>query len=137
LLSVLARFFKQGRWKLPIETGVEGQSLIAQDQLLTVTRGFAAPEARTCHERAESLCYSLNRPLPLYLALIGLWRYSLMTDKLNATAGRAAKSVVKGYGRRHLMLRVSELASRQQRPAPKKISVARLPVTGSTFVYFP
>jgi hypothetical protein len=27
LLSVLARYFKQGRWKLPIETGVEGQSL--------------------------------------------------------------------------------------------------------------
>jgi hypothetical protein len=94
LLSVLARFFKQGRWELPIETGVEGQSLIAEDQLfilmqaalyLTVTRGFAAPEARTCHERAESLCYSLNRPLPLYLALIGLWRYSLMTNKLSAT----------------------------------------------------
>ena len=27
MLSVLARYFKQGRWKLPIETGVEGQSL--------------------------------------------------------------------------------------------------------------
>jgi hypothetical protein len=31
------------------------------------------------------LCHSLNRPLPLYSALIGRWRYSLITDKLTAT----------------------------------------------------
>jgi serine/threonine protein kinase len=94
LLSVLVHFFERGRWGSLVETAVEGQSLTAEDQLfilmqaalyLTVTRGFAAPEARTCHERAESLCHLLNRPLPLYLALIGLWRYSLMTDKLSAT----------------------------------------------------
>ena len=52
---------------------------------LTTTRGFAAPEARICYERAESLCHSLNRPLVLFSALIGLWRYSLVTDKLTAT----------------------------------------------------
>jgi tetratricopeptide (TPR) repeat protein len=74
--------------------GVEGQSLTAEDHLyilmqaalyLTVTRGFAAPEARMCYERVESLCHSLNRPLLLYSALISQWRYSLWTDKLNAT----------------------------------------------------
>jgi tetratricopeptide (TPR) repeat protein len=52
---------------------------------LTVTRGFAAPEARTCYERVESLCHSLNRPLLLYSALTSQWRYSLWTDKLTAT----------------------------------------------------
>ena len=94
LLSVLVHFFEHGRWGSPVETGVEGQSLTAEDQLfilmqaalyLTATRGFAAPEARICYERAESLCHSLNRPLLLYLALIGQWRYSLITDKLTAT----------------------------------------------------
>ena len=52
---------------------------------LTATRGYAAPEARTCYERAESLCHSLNRPLVLFSALKGQWRYSLVTDKLTAT----------------------------------------------------
>jgi hypothetical protein len=31
------------------------------------------------------LAHSLNRPLLLYSALIGQWRYSLITDKLTAT----------------------------------------------------
>ena len=94
LLSVLAHFFEHGRWGSPVEIGVEGQSLTAEDQLfilmqaglyLTATRGLAAPEARICYERAESLCHSLNRPLLLYAALMGQWRYSLVTDKLTAT----------------------------------------------------
>ena len=94
LLSVLVHFFEHGRWGSPVETGVEGQSLTAEDQLfilmqaglyLTATRGLAAPEARICYERAESLCHSLNRPLLLYVALMGQWRYSLITDKLSAT----------------------------------------------------
>jgi hypothetical protein len=33
----------------------------------------------------ESLCNSLNRPLLLFAALKGQWRYSLVTDKLTAT----------------------------------------------------
>jgi hypothetical protein len=94
LLSVLVHFFEQGRWELPIEMGVEAQSLTQEDQLfilmqaglyLTATRGFAEPEARSCYERAESLCVSLNRPLVLFAALRGLWRYSLVTNKLSAT----------------------------------------------------
>jgi hypothetical protein len=77
-----------------VETGLEGQTLTAEDQLfilmqaglyLTATRGTAAPEVRICYERAESLCHSLNRPRLLYAALIGQWRYSLQTDKLTAT----------------------------------------------------
>ncbi len=94
LLSVLLHFFQHGRWGSPVEKGLEGQSLTPEDQLfilmqaglyLTATRGFAEPEARTCYERAESLCDSLNRPLVLFSALRGLWRYSLVTDKLSAT----------------------------------------------------
>jgi hypothetical protein len=91
---VSAHFFETGRWGSPVEIGVEGQSLTAEDQLfllmqaalyLTAIRGFSAPEARICCERAESLCHLLNRPVLLYSALMGQWRYSLGTDKLSAT----------------------------------------------------
>jgi MalT-like TPR region len=101
LLSVLVHFFKHRRWGSPVETAIEGQSLIAEDQLfvlmqaalyLTTTRGLGAPEARTCYERAEPLCHSLGRPVLLYVALMGQWRYSLMNDKLTA-AMQIAKRV--------------------------------------------
>jgi tRNA A-37 threonylcarbamoyl transferase component Bud32/predicted ATPase len=94
LLSVLTHFFEDGRWGSLVQAGVEGHSLTAEDQLfilmevglyLTATRGLSAPEARICYERAESLCQLLNRPLPLYAALIGQWRHSLITDTLTAT----------------------------------------------------
>jgi predicted ATPase len=94
LLSALAHFFENGRWGSLVETGVEGQSLTAEDQLLvlmqaalylTALRGQASLEGRSCYERAESLCHSLNHPRLLYVALIGQWRYSLITDKLTAT----------------------------------------------------
>ncbi len=94
LLAALIHFFENGRWGLPEEMDVEGHGLTAEDQLfilmqaglyLTATRGFAAPEALSCYERAESLCVSLNQPLVLFSALRGLWRYSLVTDKLSAT----------------------------------------------------
>jgi tetratricopeptide (TPR) repeat protein len=94
LLSVLIHFFEHGRWGSLVETGTEGQSLVAEDQLfilmqaglyLTATRGLGAPEARICYEQAEPLCRLLNRPLLLCVALIGLFRYSLQTDKLSAT----------------------------------------------------
>jgi len=101
LLSVLVHFFEQGRWGSPVETAVEGQSLTEEDQLfilmqaapyLTATRGLGSPEARICCGRAEPLCYSLGRPLLLNVALIGRWRYTLMTDKLSA-AMQIAKRV--------------------------------------------
>ena len=94
LLSVLVHFFEHGGWGSPMTTGVEGQRLTAEDQLfllmqaalnLEATRGMAAPEARVCYERAESLCHSLNRPQLLYATLMGQWRYSFMTEKLSAT----------------------------------------------------
>jgi tetratricopeptide (TPR) repeat protein len=93
LLSVLVHFFEHGRWGLLVETAVEGQSISAEDQLfilmqtaayLTATRGPGAPEARNCYECAESLCHSLGRPLLLYVAFIGQWRYTINTDKLSA-----------------------------------------------------
>jgi hypothetical protein len=94
LLLVLARFFEHERWSSPLQQGVEDQSLSAEDQLfvlmeaglyLTATRGLASPDARVCCQRAETLSRLLDRPLALFYALTGLWRYSLMTDKLSAT----------------------------------------------------
>jgi predicted ATPase len=94
LLSVLAHFFENGRWGSEVETGVDEQSLSGEAQLfilmqtaqyLTATRGFAAPDAQICYGRVASLCHSLGRSRPLYVALVGEWRYSLMTEKLTAT----------------------------------------------------
>jgi serine/threonine protein kinase len=94
LLFALAHFFEDGNWGSFRESSVEGQCLDGEDRLfvllqagmyLTATRGFSAPEARSCYERAESLCRSLNRPLLLYMALLGQWHCSLLTDKLTAT----------------------------------------------------
>ena len=94
LLSALVHFFEDGRWGSLVETAIEAQSLTPEDQLfilmqaglyLTAARGLQSPEARICHERLASLCHSLGRPLLLYSALTGQWRYSLMTDKLAAT----------------------------------------------------
>jgi serine/threonine protein kinase len=94
LLSVLIHFFESGRWESLVEAGVEGQRLSAEDQLfilmqagmyLTTTRGLQSPEAHICYEHAEPLCHSLHRPALLYVALIGQWRFSLLTDNLQAT----------------------------------------------------
>jgi Protein kinase domain/NACHT domain len=94
LLSALVHFFEQGNWCSLVETCSEEHGLTVEDQLfiltqagqlLTATRGMGATEARTCYERLASLSHSLGRPLPLHVALIGLWRYSLLTDKLTAT----------------------------------------------------
>jgi hypothetical protein len=93
LLSVLVKYFEDGRWGSLVETAFEGQSLTAEDQLfilmqaglyLTTTRGVGAPEARICYERAEPLCHSLNDARLLYVSLMGQWRYVLMTDKQSA-----------------------------------------------------
>ncbi len=92
LLSVLVHFFEQGRWGSPVKASVEEQSLTAEDQLfilmqaatyLTATRGVGAPETRICYEHAESLSHLLGRP-PLMRALLGQWRYTLVTDTLSA-----------------------------------------------------
>ena len=100
LLTVLAHFFEQGHWGSLAETRTEGQSLTPEDQLfilmqaglyLTATRGFQSPEARICYYHAEPLCHSLNRPLQLYLALMGHYRFSLVTDRLTATMQTAKR----------------------------------------------
>ena len=112
LLSVLAHFFERGRWGSLAQTAAAGQSLTAQDQLfilmqggmyLAATRGMAASEAQICYDRAESLCHSLNRPLLLYAALMGQWRFSSTADRLNA-----ALQIAK---------RIYALAQRQNEPA--------------------
>ena len=92
LLSVLVHFFEHGRWGSLVQRGVERQRLTAEDQLfvlmqagmyLTATRGFSAPEALICYERAESLCHSLKRPIDLHVTLMGQWRHSNTTDNLS------------------------------------------------------
>jgi hypothetical protein len=112
LLSVLVHFFGRGRWGSPAETAVVGESLTAKDQLLILmqagmylaaTRGLAASEAQICYDRAESLCHSLNRPLLLYAALMGQWRFSDISDRLS-TALQIAK-------------RIYALAQQQNEPA--------------------
>jgi serine/threonine protein kinase len=112
LLSVSIHFFEHLEWDSPVEVGLEEQSLAAEDQLfileqagqyLTATRGFAAPEVRRCYERAESLCRLLNRPLLLYVALMGQWRHSCCTDKLTTTM--------------QLAERIHSLALQQNEPA--------------------
>ena len=100
LLSVLDHFFENGRWGSLVQPSLEGQDLNAEDQsfilieagtYLTATRGFSAPEARICHQRVESLCHSLNHPMLLFTALMGQWRYSLVTDGVTATMGIAQR----------------------------------------------
>ena len=94
LLTVLIHFFEDARWGSLVQTAIDGQSLSIADQLLilmqaglylTTTRGLASIEAQICYQRAESLCHSLNDPRLLYMALMGQWRHSLITDKLTAT----------------------------------------------------
>jgi serine/threonine protein kinase len=115
LLSVLIHFFESGHWGAPVKIGVGTQGLTGEDQLfilmqvgqyLTATRGYSLREARLCYERVESLCHSLNRPLLLYVALTGQWRYSLFTDKLTATMQIAKRvhSLAKEYNDSALMI---------------------------------
>jgi tetratricopeptide (TPR) repeat protein len=97
LLTVLAHFFEPGRWGTLLETNAERQSLSTEDRVylllqaalyLTVTKETQAPEVGICYECAEKLCLSVNRLFLskfYYSALIGRWRYSLMSDKLSRT----------------------------------------------------
>ena len=112
LLSVLVHFFEHGHWGLLVKGDSEEQSLTAEDQLfilmqaaqyLAATRGLAAPEAGVCYERAEFLCRSLDRSELLYVALMGLWRYSVSSDTLAAATDAAE--------------RVYSLAEKQNNPA--------------------
>ena len=112
LLSALVHFFERGRWGSLAQTAAAEKSLTAEDQLfilmqagmyLAATRGMAASEAQICYDRAESLCHSLNRPLLLYAALMGQWRFSSTADRLSA-----ALQIAK---------RIYALAQRQNEPA--------------------
>jgi serine/threonine protein kinase len=93
LLAVLVYYFENGRWGSLVRRDAEGPILTAEDQLfilmqaglyLTVTRGQGTPDAFLCYERAEPLCRSLARSVLLYIALIGQWRYFLISSKLPA-----------------------------------------------------
>ena len=51
LLSVLIHFFENGRWGSPVQTGVEGQSLTAEDQLFILMQAAAILNS---HARSRS-----------------------------------------------------------------------------------
>jgi serine/threonine protein kinase len=115
LLSVLVHFFEDRRWGVPAQSGAEGQNLTAEDQLLilmeagmclTATRGMGASEARSCYERAEVLCHSLHRPMPLYSALMGQYLFSFFTDTLTATMqiSQRINSLAQGQNNGALMI---------------------------------
>src|SRR5262249_16062349 len=113
LLLVLAHFFEKGRGGSLAETGVEGQNLSDEDHLFILmqaaayltARELGSPEARIGYERAEPLCHSLGRPHPLFVALVGRWRYTVITDKMSAAMQIAE--------------RVYSLAQRQDDPMVK------------------
>ena len=106
LLSILIHLFEDDRWESPVQKGAEEQSLTAEDQLYILLQAAvnitamreAAPEARLCYERAESLCHSLNRPLLLYVALMGLCRYYTIVGKASAATQFAKRLVLAGAG---------------------------------------
>ena len=115
LLLVLGHFFENGHWGAPAETDAEEQRLNGEDQLfillqagqfLSAIRGFAAPEAQICYDRVASLCHALHLSRPLYVALVGQWRNSLMTEKLTGTMEIAERvySLVQGENDAALML---------------------------------
>jgi tetratricopeptide (TPR) repeat protein len=100
LLMALVHFFEDGRWSSSVKVGVGAQRLTAEDRLFILmqaglylgsTRGSSTPGSRSCYERAEPLCHLLNRPVLLYSALMGQWRYSLVTEKLSVALGFAQR----------------------------------------------
>ena len=92
LLSVLIHFFEAGRWGSLVQVHGEEHGLTEEDQLFILIQAAlnitamreSAPEAKICYERAEALCHSLDRPLLLYVALMGQLRYSVVAGKLSA-----------------------------------------------------
>ena len=127
LLSALVHFFEDRRWDSAVDLGVGVHRLTAEDQLFILTqaglylssiRGFSAPEARGCYARVESLSHSLNRPMLLYSALMGQWRYSFIADKLSAATQVAE--------------RVHSLAEEQKNPA---MMIGACQALVSTFYY--
>jgi hypothetical protein len=142
LLSALAAFFEPGRWGTFVQTGVERQGLMAEDQLfiltqaglyLTATRGFAAPEVRDCYERAESLCHSLDRPWLLYAALLSQWRNALATDKLTVAMEIAQRVYSLADGLHNPALMVGPTAPWRQRSSIRGISSSGYNKRGMAF----
>jgi predicted ATPase len=100
LLTALVHFFEDGRWSSPVKVGVGAQRLTVEDQLFILmqaglylgsTRGSSTPGSRSCYERAEPLCHLLNRPVLLYSALMGQWRYSIIADKMSVALEAAQR----------------------------------------------
>src|SRR6201984_2318885 len=101
LLSVLIHFFENLRWDSPVETGLEEQSLTAEDKFfilsqaalyLGLARGESSPEARVCNERLMLLCDSLDNPVHVYSALRGMWGYLLNAGELTSAMQLAKRA---------------------------------------------
>jgi len=115
LLSVLVHFFEKGQWGSFVETVLEEQSLSAEDRLyvlmqagqyLAAVRGLGAPGVRNCYERAEPLCHSLDRPLLQYVALLGQWRHTLVTDNMSNAMRIAEQLYILAQKQNHAALMI-------------------------------
>ena len=65
LLSVLIHFFENERWRSPIQMGVEGQSLSAEDHLFILMQARSIPNshARSRSTRGTNLLRARGIPL--------------------------------------------------------------------------
>ena len=66
---------------------------------------------------SQPLCHSLDRRLVLFSALIGQWRYSLLTDKVAATMriAQQANALAQGQNDAALMMGLKWFLSRCSR----------------------
>jgi predicted ATPase/DNA-binding winged helix-turn-helix (wHTH) protein len=64
-----------------VQHALELQTLLGM--VLTITKGFAAPEAAQAYARARALCRQVGDPPHLVPALWGLWAYALVRTELH------------------------------------------------------
>jgi len=71
LLSVLVHFFEDGRWGSPVEMGIEGQSLNAEDQLFILMQAGLYLTREVMQHRRRS--FVTNALSPCVFRLIDPW----------------------------------------------------------------
>jgi hypothetical protein len=67
LLWALAHFFEDRLWESPLEMGLEGQSLTAEDQLFILRRLYIYRSREECNHRRYELATSARSPCVIRL----------------------------------------------------------------------
>ena len=75
-----------------VQHALELQTLLGM--VLTITKGFAAPEAAQAYARARALCQQVGDTPHLFTGLWGLWVYSLVRAELH-TARELGKELIR------------------------------------------